>query len=276
MSQRTDLARESILAFKPTEGVRTHTAEKCGLEIFTAEVLSQAAAEKLSKPCGRYITVSSDEFSLESAPSQLYERAGVIAAEIRRLCPNAGSALAVGLGNRFITPDSIGPLVADRLLATRHIKRLAKEIDTGGLGELSVLSPGVMGQTGFEAQELIKSAVRVASPDVVVVVDALACSDENNLGRTIQLCDTGITPGSGVENARAEISEKTLGVPVVAIGVPTVIDAGVLCERESLASMFVTPRGIDSLARRLSSLISLSVNLCFHVSLTAEEIISLV
>ncbi len=276
MSLRTDLARESILTFKPAEGIRTHTTESCGLEIFTAEVLSQAAAEKLSKPCGRYVTVSSEQFSLESSPSTLYGRAGVIASEIRRLCPNAKSALAVGLGNRFITPDSIGPLVADRLLATRHIKRLAKELDTGGLGELSVLSPGVMGQTGFEAQEIIKSAVSVARPDVVVVIDALACSDEGNLGSTIQLCDTGISPGSGVENARAEISEKTLGVPVVAIGVPTVIDAGVLCERESLSQMFVTPRGIDSLVKRLSSLISLSINLCFHVSLTAEEIISLV
>ena len=143
------------------------------------------------------------------------------------------------------------------------------------MAEVSVLAAGVMGQTGLEAAETAKAVVSIVRPDVLIAVDALACCEYESLGSTIQLCDTGISPGSGVENARAEFSAKTMGVPTVAIGVPTVMDAQALSDSPLYNGMFVTPRSIDTLIERTSSLIALSLNLTLHKGLTAEEIISL-
>lgn len=132
--------------------------------------------------------------------------------------------MAVGLGNYALTSDAVGPLTAEKIFATRHIKSLAKEIDTDDLGEVTVIQTGVLGNTGIESSEQVKAIAERVTPQAVIAVDALACSELSNLGRTIQLCNTGISPGSGVENARKELSLSTLGVKCIAIGVPTVID----------------------------------------------------
>lgn len=280
MALRTDLATESIgLLGKSSlpDGISHTTEQKHGLTISRTQILSSSAASALSKPQGKYVTISSERFSLESTPEEFESRAKTLAAEIRQLCGDFTSALAVGLGNRFVTPDSIGPLAADRLLATRHIHSLAKEISTDSLGVLSVVAPGVTGQTGIEAAQTVKAIADSISPDVIIVVDALACCEAENLAATIQLCDSGISPGSGVGNARAEFSQDSMGRTVVAIGVPTVIDANTLCRSDTIYNgMFVTPRNIDSLARRMSSLIAMGINLAVHPNLTVSEIISLI
>ena len=134
--------------------------------------------------------------------------------------------LVAGLGNQSITPDAIGPLCAQRVFATRHIRQLGNELDMGELTEVSVIRPGVLGQTGIEASDLVKAACSRIDADTVIAVDALACSETHNLGRTIQLTDTGISPGSGVANSRKELSRRTLGADCIAVGIPTVTDHG--------------------------------------------------
>lgn len=276
MPIRTDLAHESAKRIPEiSEGITQTNITHSGLDILRTEVKTDEAAKALSKPVGRYTTISAKDFSLQSSPQEFSGRAHTVAREISRLCPELRSVMVIGLGNRNITPDRLGPAVADKVIATRHIHRLAKEIDVSGVAETSVLATGVMGQTGIEAAEIAKAVADRICPDVALVVDALACCEYESLGSCIQLCDTGISPGSGVENARAEFSPSTLGVPTVAIGVPTVMDARAVCDSEQYCDMFITPRSIDTLIERTSSLIALSVNLALYPDMTAEEIISL-
>lgn len=276
MPLRTDLAHESAKHLPENLGGIEQKKLSCGgLDILRTEIKTDAAAAALSKPVGHYATISSKAFSLQSSPQEFSERAHAIAKEISLLCGHIGSAIVIGLGNRSITPDRLGPAVADKVIATRHIHRLAKDIDVSSMAETSVLTTGVMGQTGIEAAEIAKAVADRIRPDVAIVIDALACCEYESLGSCIQLCDTGISPGSGVENARAEFSRATLGAPTVAIGVPTVMDARSLCDSEQYGDMFITPRSIDTLIERTSSLIALSVNLALYPDMTAEEILSL-
>lgn len=191
-----------------------------------------------------------------------------------------GLILAAGLGNTEITPDALGPAVARGIFATRHIpKELTKAAGLDLLRQVSVITPGVLGQTGIEAGELIKAAAEKIKPAAVIVIDALAAQSGDRLFKTVQLCDTGISPGSGVKNNRGEISEKTVGVPVIAIGVPTVIDADTLSERltgispEKKSKMFVTPKDVDMLTQRLAKLLAEAINMFLQPE-TDPEIIS--
>lgn len=280
MPLRTDLAKELRSRMRSNiSGIAQTELSQDGLDILRIEVKTGEAAKLIGKPVGRYTTVSSQSFSLESEPKTFSGRAKVISEEILRLCPDFSSALVVGLGNRNITPDRLGPDTADRILATRHIRRFARELSADGLKDVSVIAAGVMGQTGIEAAEIASAVAAVVKPDVVIAVDALACSEYQNLGSCVQLCDTGISPGSGVLNSRAELSPHTMKAPTVAVGVPTVVDAAALCGGSDVPDgcqgMFVTPRNVDSLVLRMSSLLSLALNLALHPSLTPEEISSL-
>ena len=194
--------------------------------------------------------------------------------------------MAAGLGNTEITPDALGPAVARGIFATRHIpKELTKAAGLDLLRQVSVITPGVLGQTGIEAGELIKAAAEKIKPAAVIVIDALAAQSGDRLFKTVQLCDTGIAPGSGGGNnrkelnRRGEISEKTVGVPVIAIGVPTVIDADTLSERltgispEKKSEMFVTPKDVDMLTQRLAKLLAEAINMFLQPE-TDPEIIS--
>ena len=141
--------------------------------------------------------------------------------------------LVVGLGNSSITPDALGPQVAQHILVTRHLtEELARSLGMGFLRKTAALIPGVLGQTGVESGELTAALVNFIQPSAVIVVDALAAQDYGRLGRTIQISDSGIAPGSGVQNSRKELSRRTLGIPVLSIGVPTVIDAATLADRQ--------------------------------------------
>lgn len=287
VSVRTDLAVESAEQLSLTrglEGVSRHvdTVPEAQLEITDISIETPRAAKLMGRPCGRYITLRALDGAFDSFSPCFERRARIVSQQLEKLCENAKSALVVGLGNRAITPDAVGPLCADRIFATRHIKRYAKEMDSEDLGEISVTQTGVMGTTGIESAEYIGALCASLKPQIVVAVDALACSELSHLGSTIQLCNTGISPGSGVNNARKELSRSTLGVTCVAVGVPTVMDLTSAAEGifgssapDGAQSMMVTPRNVDKLAANAAGYISLAVNLCFHKGLTPEELRSL-
>ncbi len=212
----------------------------------------------------------------------------LLAEELRRMLPPEGMVLVVGLGNAQITPDALGPLTVRQILATRHIPaQLAEQTGLSGLRPVAAIAPGVLGQTGIETGEIILSIVRDLSPAAVVAVDALAAGSPERLGCTIQLSDSGISPGSGVLNARKELSRQSLGVPVLSLGIPTVVDGGTLvcgllgCEDESRVpeearAMMVTPRDVDALIERGAKHLSLALNAALQPQLSLEEISYLV
>lgn len=286
MSIRTDLALEATQQLTKTtsvEGITKNEYQKANLNITEIIVETDSAAQNLGKPKGKYITIQS-ELSLENHPDNFNERVDILAEEINKLCGNKENILVIGLGNKSITPDSLGPDVADQTFATRHIKQLAKDVDTSDLSTVSVIKTGVLGDTGIESSETVRAICDMLKPTVVIAIDALACSEISNLGTTIQLCDTGISPGSGVENARKELSEKTLGAKVIAIGVPTVVDMQTISEyvfetpapNKEMNNMMVTPRSIDKLIMRVSRLIAMGINRAFQPNLSIEDITSLV
>ena len=198
----------------------------------------------------------------------------------------------MGLGNDNITPDALGPRTIDKIRATRHISaELAKSVGLEGLRMVSALAPGVLGQTGIETGEIIMGVSKSVKPSAVITVDALASRRLSRLGCTVQIADTGVTPGSGVGNARAQINEQTLGVPVIAVGVPTVVDAATLAndllgdneEDKDLfskldgqgADMIVTPREIDLMIDRAAKLLALAINSALQPTLTVEDIMAM-
>ena len=289
MSLRTDLALESaaqINTASPVEGVvkTVNYRENSKIEITEITVSTEKASSILGKPIGKYITIENTQGCFSLYSDLFNEQVNTLSEELKKLMKNTPERIMfAGLGNRAITPDSLGPATAEKIFATRHIKRLAKDIDTSDLSDVAVVTTGVMAQTGIESSETVKAIADHVKPDLIIIVDALACSDLAHLGTTIQLTDTGISPGSGVENARKELSQNTLGVPCIAIGVPTVADMNTIAEGIStnplpseFNGMIVTPKSIDNLIIKTAGLISTAINRTFHPSLTDEEISSLI
>lgn len=274
--KRTDLAlerAETIRTEAPLpEGIAVSTKKTSCFEITDVSVTSDGAAKKIEKPKGRYITLETGS-RLDMRPQNFEQSASDLADELRSLMKARGSVLVVGLGNEAITPDSLGPRVISHIFSTRHIKTNAPSLYSSDLGEVCAFAPGVMGQTGIEAGELIKSVCEAVKPSLVVAVDALACSELSHLGKTVQLTDSGISPGSGVLNSRKELSKATLGVPCIAVGVPTIADLG--AERQGGEPLMVTPRSVDKLISCSAQLISSALNLALHPGLDLEEIIGL-
>ena len=279
MSIRTDLAIElSGEEKEDISGVEKEYKEEGDIKATVVKITSRQGERATGKPIGKYITLEFPPIYKISDYSSLKK---AVAGSLDSLLEGKReSILIAGLGNTDITPDSIGPLTAKQILATRHISgQFADSIGLKGLRSVSVIAPGVLGQTGIETTELIKGAVEAVKPDAVIVIDALAAMSAERLFRTVQLCNTGISPGSGVKNSRREISEKTLGVPVIAVGVPTVTDADALAfeltgkEPEKSCDMFVTPKDVDLLADRISEILALSLNRFLQPEID-EEIIS--
>ncbi len=207
----------------------------------------------------------------------MFENAeNLLAEQISSLLPKEdGCVLVTGLGNREITPDALGPATVLRVIATRHINReLAKQINLKGLNPVAAIAPGVLGKTGIEAAEIIASVSKKIKPKAVIVIDALCAGCIERLGTTVQLSTAGITPGSGVKNSRSEISYNTLKVPVISIGVPTVIDAAThfKCSEQ----MVVTPKDIDLLIDRFSTLLGNALNICLQPKIDTEILRALV
>lgn len=282
MAVRTDLAVE--LAGGENEalkGVERKFEEKGEIKISTVKITSAEGERTVGKPIGEYITLEFPPIYKICDYSELKNE--VVKALETLISGKRDSILIAGLGNTEITPDAIGPLTAKQILATRHISgQFAENIGLKGLRSVSVITPGVLGQTGIETTELIKGAAEAVMPDALIVIDALAAGSAHRLFKTIQLCNTGISPGSGVKNSRREINEKNLGIPVIAIGVPTVTDADSLCfeltgkEPEKSSDMFVTPKDVDLLADRISEILSLALNRFLQPEIDEDIIAGLV
>ncbi len=285
MDIRTDLALEQKETKKGEIAGVISTEEKTGaLTVTRIKVTDEHGAAALKKSIGDYITVEIPP--IDRHGGQWSQTVQVVVKELRALLGQTnGTVLVVGIGNTDITPDALGPKTALGVLATRHISReLCSQIGLDGLKSVAVLAPGVLGQTGMELQEIIKGAVENIKPCAVIAVDALAARRVSRLGRTVQLSNTGISPGSGVNNARKELSRKTLGIPVIAMGVPTVVDARTLiydfCGSTPKGStdenMIVTPREIDLMIDRAAELLSFSINVCLQPETDPEIIRALV
>ena len=279
---RTDLAVESVADLSGEKGVEKEEFEKAGMTVTKIKVNSKSASEKLQKPMGNYVTLAKRR--LFDYSEDFSDRARLIAEEIRAFIPD-GAVLIAGLGNREITPDALGPLVVDDILCTRHFKSSAAQ--TFGLENLrsvSAVATGVLGQTGIETAEFILSVAEKVKPASIIVVDALAARDLERLTSTVQLCDTGISPGAGVQNRRSAITKDLFGVPVIAVGVPTVVDVSTFAENvfgssKNLSpdgySMMVTTRDIDTVIKRASSIVALAINLALHPELEYDDILFL-
>ena len=306
---RTDLALETQEKMQEDKvdlkGVRyfEEVVDK-NLVISTVVIETENSAKTMGKPKGTYITIEALNMDEEDEDYHR-EISAQLAKVIGKLVPvkkEELSVLVVGLGNRAVTPDSLGPRVVDNLYITRHILNEYGRFAFGkeGMNRISSIVPGVMAQTGMESMEIVAAVVKETTPDFVIVVDALAARNTKRLNRTIQVTDTGINPGSGVGNHRHGLNEKSLGVPVIAIGIPTVVDAATIVNdtmsslltalsqneewqrignsikelndaekyeliRELLSPglniMFVTPKDIDESVKRLSFTISEGINM---------------
>lgn len=292
MNIRTDLALEAKeIVGNCSGGVKLSSRTYSNMKVTKIRVTTPQGAKELGKEIGTYITV---EFpSLSSVYSETDTRLEVIGEYIRELLPHEGTILVVGLGNLNITPDALGPKSTNKILATRHITgKLAKETGLDKLRSVAVIAPGVLGQTGVETGELVLSVVKKIKPKAIIAIDALASRRLERLGCTLQISDTGISPGAGVGNNRCAINQQTTGVPVIAVGIPTVVDALTLARdiipeyvfENDIKSeiypkgqmMIVTPREIDLLIDRGAQLISLAINSALHENFNLADLISLI
>ena len=287
MNCRTDIAleRQEMLAESEQKGIKVKRWEKEKAKVTEIEILNEFGAKNINKPIGKYITVEVPEFSHES--ELLDGRLTALTESIKNLIPcNAEKMLVVGLGNENITPDALGPLCARQIFSTRHIKgEIIKDLGIKNMKSVASVSTGVLGQTGIESAEYIKGIVDLINPDAVIVVDALASRRLARLGKTVQLTDTGITPGSGVGNYRKSIDESTLGIPVISMGVPTVVDGNTIVNdlignennnhNIDADNMMVTPREIDTIITRAARLLSLSINCALQPDMKPDMFLAL-
>ena len=280
---RTDLALESKERLEAEKnemrGVifEEHFDEKRNVTITKVTIETENGAKAIGKPVGTYLTLEAPDMAVPDEGSHR-EVSEVLAEQLRALVKeNMESVLVVGLGNREVTPDALGPEVIGNLYITRHILREYGEyaFPDKKVAAISGIVPGVMAQTGMETLEIIKGIISETSPQLVIAIDALAARSVKRLGRTIQIADTGINPGSGVGNHRKGLNEETLGVPVVAIGVPLVVDAATIvydvCQDvdkipNGIVGMFVTPKNIDEMVKSLSYTISEALNMTFELN----------
>ena len=280
---RTDLALEGVEQLRQggdisrLDGVCAAEYTRQGYGVTDVRVATKQAAEAVGKPEGRYVTIDLRPYFRRE--EGFFARAvGCLASELRTLLPGVGEdwpVLVAGLGNRGMTADAVGPLALESLLVTRHMVRsLPRQFR--GFTPVSALAPGVLAATGMEALELLRGAVQATGCAAVIAVDALAARSRERLCATVQLGDTGLIPGSGVGNHRKAINAETLGVPVVAVGVPTVIAASLLGEgTEDDDPLFLTPRDIDEKVRELGRLIGYGITLALQEGLTVEDVTGL-
>ncbi|MDR1540883.1 MAG: GPR endopeptidase [Clostridiales bacterium] len=321
-SVRTDLALEAreILDDESEEQIKEYD----GIEIFEenfynrqikvtwVEVFNENGAKALGKPLGNYITIESKAMKENDvdAHEEIVKVMAKKLQKLRKLKKNA-VVLIVGLGNWNVTPDALGPKVVSKVLVTRHLSEHLPEELKGLMRSVSAISPGVMGLTGIETSEIIRGVVEKINPDLVIAIDALAARRTSRINATIQIADTGVSPGAGMGNKRVALNEKTLGVPIIAIGVPTVVDAATLVNDtmdrmlESMSkqapqgseffemlmsladeekyhliteilnpytgNMFVTPKEVDAVVERLSAIIANAINVALHPGIKKDD-----
>ena len=294
---RTDLALEVRESF-PEDDVEikgvvlTEDYDKENkIRVSTVVIKDEKGAQAMQKPIGTYITIEAPDIN-QSDESYNKPVSEVIATHLKKLAGDLKreEVLVVGLGNREVTPDALGPQVVDNLFITRHlIREYGNEFkERHQLGNVSAISPGVMAQTGMETVEIIKGIIKETKPKLLIVIDALASRSVSRVNTTVQLTDTGISPGSGVGNNRKAINAESLGTKVIALGVPTVVDAATIVadtltsymqksgfneedidkfisevREQQIENMFVTPKNIDESIKRISYTVSEALNSCF-------------
>lgn len=272
---RTDLASESPYLSKNScsdlEGDGIHAVQDLieGFSCYSVSIRSQVAAERIGKPIGQYYTLSlrSSHSSSQDEFSSAVKAVSILLQRCLQALPS-GLVLVAALGNPDITPDAIGPLAASLILATHHLQ---DDVFSSSYSTV-VIRTGVLGTTGIESASQLRALCSQLHPSFIIAIDALAGSDADQLCSCVQICNTGIFPGSGVGNDREELSLHSLGVPVIALGVPTVIDASSLCNSQSVHTMFVTPRDIDVQVRRISRTLAYGLNLALHPNLSITDL----
>lgn len=297
---RTDLALETREIYKKAQnieeevpGVESTIDDSNGNFLVTSvKIKSEEGAILLKKPIGDYITIESPYMNdeVEEINHQIIQKLSEIIKDVSHIIKK-DSVLVVGLGNTDVTPDALGPKVIDNLYITRHLKKFAPELLDSDTREISGIVPGVLGTTGIETGDIVKGIIKETNPDIVFVVDALAAKDMNRISRTIQISNTGITPGSGVKNNRTSLTKESLGIPVIAIGVPTVVGIPTIVDeainyvrenspetdhalkeknymQEILANkkfdFMVTPNTIDDIITNISKIIAEGINLALE------------
>lgn len=300
-SIRTDLAIEAheMCSKEKAEetdisGVKVLEEEEDGIFVTVIEITNKQGEKELGKPVGKYITIEAPKMKFSDDVGQ--RACNIIAEKIRELCriSEDTKTLVVGLGNDMITPDALGPEVVSQLMVTNHIKTYMEELLDENYSSVCAIVPGVLGTTGIETTDIIKGVADKINPHIVICVDALATRSVNRISTTIQISDTGISPGSGVENKREEISQKSIGCKVISIGVPTVVDAATIAsdsidaaieKSEELSeilnhtdrreivkkallgsekNMMVTPKDIDLVIKRAAKVVADGINLALH------------
>jgi spore protease len=294
-SRRTDLALEAKELWEESaeettqlKGVVAREEQEGNCKITHVEILDAEGEKALGKPKGNYVTLEMDDLC-SRGKSDYAQAAELFAEQLGKLMkiPKEGPVLVAGLGNRDITPDVIGPKTLESVLVTRHLIEAVPE-HFASFRPVSAFATGVMGDTGVESGELVCAVAKTVKPSCIIAVDALASRSTSRLFRTIQITDTGIVPGSGVGNHRMALTEESMKVPVVAIGVPTVVDAATLCldlleksgqkglDPDSImnlgSDLFVTPRDVDSYGQTMSKVLGLGISLALHVDLSVEDV----
>jgi len=280
-AKRTDLALEARELWQESaekttrlSGVKATKTKREGYPVTRVDILDQRGEKALGKPQGSYLTIDLTTFWQRKA--DFFERAvRAVGSQLKELLPEEGPVLIIGLGNEAMTPDAVGPLAADNILITRHlIAAMPKHF--AGFRPVAVFRTGVLGTTGVESAEAVRGLVAEVKPALVIAIDALASRRCERVCTTVQLSDTGIIPGSGVGNHRAALNRETLGVPVLAVGIPTVVDAATLAadlleesgveniDSETLrggkGDLMVTTRDIDQQVRDLSKVVGYGIN----------------
>lgn len=292
LTVRTDLAAEAHAFYqndtaKTTRlsGVRARDETRNGYSVHRVEILDREGAQALGKPPGTYLTL--DLTPLRNGDSEGFSRAAqTIADLILPMLPEKGSVLVAGIGNRRMTPDALGPLALEHLLVTRHLGAILPD-----LRPVAAISAGVLGTTGMEVAEWVRGAAQRIEPAAVILIDALAARSLDRLCTTVQIADSGLVPGSGVGNHRTALNRGTLGVPVISVGVPTVVDAATLtldmvasCGGnlhhadlpQKGRSLFVTPDNIDERIRASAKLLGYGLDLALQLGLAYEDLSALV
>lgn len=294
MEIRTDLAVESRIIEESHDalpnGIRLQRQSRHGIPTTVVELKTKSASEAVGKPKGTYITVELG--SVLRREKESFEGAvRTIAEYLQELLSLPGSlpVLVAGLGNREVTPDAVGPLTADHILVTRHmLKKMPREF--GHFRPVGAVVPGVLGTTGMESAETVRALTEKTEAAAVITIDAIAARDTDKLCSTVQLSNTGITPGSGIGNTRCALDQSTLGVPVIAIGVPTVTDAATMAadlfERAGLTAdeqrlrqvstgMIVTSSDIDRRVREISRVLAYGINAALQPHLELQDLTDL-
>jgi spore protease len=295
ISKRTDLAVEAREIWKESAGeqtklpgVQAYDKDNYGVKTTVVKILNKQGEKELCKPIGSYITLEIEPY-LRREEHAFENCVRAIAEELRKVMKlsKEGAVLVVGLGNEAVTPDAIGPKTTENVMVTRHLKNELPEEFSLFRG-VSAMKSGVLGTTGIESAELIRSIVDRIKPECIIAVDALTSRNTSRICRTIQISNTGIVPGSGVGNGREALCEKTVGASVIAIGVPTVVDAATLAVdifekagkniqdvddlKQYGTDMIVTPKDIDSNVKDVSKLIGYGINLALHDGITVEDV----